>query len=134
MLRGVPGLLDVRELHARAPVLQIGRERNQVARAAGGRTFPDAAAVAHHDHTQRGVIGLIGFHQFQQSPSHLLGIGGQRHAQQRRVLFHARPMPLPGEQHPAGHMQRAEDAPACQQPDLSRRKHLVPTASWILSL
>ena len=83
---------------------------------------PHAAAVAHDRHAEGGIVGVVGFHQFEQPAAQRLGSFGAAAREQRGVALDAGPVALEGEEHPIGNAQRAENAPARQQADLPRRQ------------
>ena len=110
------------ELHAVAPLLGFGGERDQVALAAVGWPGPHAAAIAHDHQTQRGVERAVGLDQFQQLARTCFGILRQRDVQRGGIALDAGPMALEGEQDAIGHAQRAEHSPARKQAHLAGRE------------
>src|ERR1017187_10154872 len=115
----------VAEPHPAAPFLGGGGERDQVAGAAHARPLPHAAGIADHHDAQGGVERLVGLHQFEQLAADQFRVGRERHAQRCGVLAHAGPVALEGKKHAVDHADGAEDAPAGEQPYLSRREQLI---------
>src|ERR1022692_1059818 len=115
----------VAEPHTAAPFLGGGGERDQVAGAAHVRPFPHAACIADYHDAQGGVERLVGLHQFEQLAADRFRVGRERHAQRCGVLAHAGPVALEGKKHAVDHADGAEDAPAGEQPYLSRREQLI---------
>ena len=70
-------------------------------------------------------MGPISVYQFEKIAAHCFRILRQSDAQQGGVARHARPVALEREQHAVLDAQRAEDAPARQEPHLSGRQHFV---------
>src|ERR1019366_1931519 len=71
------------------------------------------------------VERLVGLHQFEQLAADQFRVGRERHAQRCGVLAHAGPVALEGKKHAVDHADGAEDAPAGEQPYLSRREQLI---------
>jgi hypothetical protein len=63
---------------------------------------------------------MVGHHKFQQLAPDAFRILGQVHVQCRGIPLEARPVALPREGNALGNAQRTKDAPAREQPYLSR--------------